>query len=200
MNRLIEEGKGRLLRDRLEELKLRVAKGVAVDVAGQGKHAEETLAVVQWADDERSESLRNELFGEIPLAAEKMGFGPVGRLSDKPLANRDRVESQVAFHRLRIGRHTRRKHDQGRTAFGEKGRKKVCTVLVGQVKRAAVRLEDMLGSLDDEAVEFSRRHSFREGSPESVEEVKDPSLLLMDLGGTPLELAHAAPRTEEHDA
>ena len=58
----------------------------------------------------------------------------------------------------------------------------------------------MLATLDDQAVELPGGDPLREGGPEAMEKIKDPPLLLMDLGGAALELADVTARPEDYDS
>ena len=97
VDRLIEEGEGRLLRDGLEELELRVAEGIRSSAASEGEDAEKLVPVVERSEDEGTEALGDKGLGKIIAPSQEARLRPGGRFADKSLAEGDGMEAQEAL-------------------------------------------------------------------------------------------------------
>jgi hypothetical protein len=129
-----------------------------------------------------------------------VGFIPSGGFPHDAPADRDGMKAQEAVGGLFGGGDVRGQDDKRGASLGDEGREEILSGAVGEVEGAAVGLEDMEGSLDDETVEFPRGHPLRKSRAETMQEVEHALFLLMDLRGGPLEPADMAPGTEEDAA
>ena len=81
--------------------------------------------------------------------------------------------------------------DQRRTTLGNKGRRKLCPGAIGQVKRAAVSIENAGRAFDDEAMQIVRPDRLAKRFAEAVQEIEDERFLDLDFLVRTLERADA---------
>jgi hypothetical protein len=103
------------------------------------------------------------------------------------------MKAEEAFHRAdrasAKAKIFRKRHKRG-ASLGEEGRQEILARSICKVKGPSIPFENVLRPLDDQSMEFTGRHSLGESGTETMEEIKDPFLFLVNFGRAQLELAH----------
>ena len=107
IDRLIEQGKGRLFQNRLKEISLRLAKWLASPLFGDGQHPENFLPVVERAQHHGFESLGNEgcrklMFFTLAGRTQQSGLLPGADLSEQCISHGDGLKPQETLDGLTV--------------------------------------------------------------------------------------------------
>ncbi len=99
----------------------------------------------------------------------------------RPLTDRDGMKPQVTLERNGCGRGLLENvcwnFNERRAAFGNERRRQLRTGSVGQVKRAAVRVENTRRTFDNQSMQAVGPDRFAEGFPKSVQKIEDERFL-----------------------
>jgi len=91
----------------------------------------------------------------------------------------------------------RRNIDKRRTTFGNKCRRKFGAGAVGQIERAALRVQHTCGAFDNQAVQISRPDRFAKCFPETVQEIEDQGLFDLHFLVRTFESANASSLSQQ---
>ena len=111
--------------------------------------------------------------------------------ADQTFTGRDIMHAQKTFQSSRRRRglmqDMARHQHQRRTTLGKKCRHQFVAAAIGQIKRAAMGIENPRRSLDNQPVQIVRPDRFTEGFPQPVQEIEDEGFFDLDLFLRPLE-------------
>ena len=105
--------------------------------------------------------------------------------AEQAFAGIDGVRAQITVQRDRGGggllQNAGGHFDQRRTAFGKESRLQHRAGAIGQIKRAAVRIEDAHRAFDDQAMQIMRPDDVAKSFAEAVEEIENETFLDLDF-------------------